>query len=183
MTGVLACDGRSAAGFEPSASATDAGGLSDAGAGRGSFVGPSQEAILRRVGPSPRELRDAVAGDADDLYECRCGARQKDGRGYRRAAAARIQATRRHQRADQRQPEERGAVPENPHLDGLVAGEPSRRERGDQQTDDAEALCPWRPAEEQPPRDNRRTADEPSEDADEELGRGSGADDRRAEPR
>ena len=36
--------------------------------------------------------------------------------------------------------------------------------------DDAEALAPWSPAEGQPPRGNRRAADEPAEDADEELG-------------
>ena len=134
------------------------------------YLRPRQEAILGRVGPSPRELRNAVASDADDLYECGRAARREDGRGHRRAAATGIQAAGRHQRADQRQPEERTAVPENPHQDGPVADKPRRRERGDQQPEDAEPLTPWRAAEGQPPRGNRRAADHTAEDADEELG-------------
>ena len=128
-------------------------------------AGLGQEPFLGSLRPPPVEIRIGVAGDAAGPHERQHSAREQDGGDHRRAPRSAREATAGHRPGDQGEAQDRDGEdgkhhPHHPVRNGLVNDARCRDQRDDHQDDGAQALGPGRPAEEQPPDDDRQPADE-----------------------
>ena len=102
----------------------------------------------------------ASAGDATGAEERPHSAREQDRRDHRRAPRSVRRGDGWPPPSDQREAQDRDGAdgeqhPHHPARDRLVDDAPGREQRDDHQDDGAQALGPGRPAEEQPPHDDK----------------------------
>lgn len=124
-------------------------------------AGLSQKPLLGSLRPTPVEVRIGVAGHAAGPQEREHTAREHDGSDQRCTPQSAGEPTGGDRPGDEREAQGRDGVdgehiPHHPARNGRVNNALCDDDRDDHQHDGAHALGPGRPAEEQPPHDDRQ---------------------------